>query len=395
MNPTSKAQRREHVDQLLAYAVDSGTLVQVAGLAADARGHVYEGVFGCRDAESGQVMTLDSVCWLGSCTKALTVIAAMQLVERGELGLDQPAGEILSYLKDPLVLTGFEDGEPLLRPAAAPVTVRHLLTHTAGFTYADWNPLMAEYEAWTRQPGFGDGRRATLEVPLVFDPGTDWSYGIGIDQVGRLVEEVSGLDLETYLKRHVLEPLGMHDTGFRLDESHRDRLSSVYRRQPDGCIEKINYGMPQDPEFFMGGSAAYSTPSDFLRLLRMILGRGTVDGVRILDEESVRLVRTPSIGHLGTKPLLAVNRNSPAGDYDRHSGPGHSFGLSFDIHAESVEDGRAAGSISWCGLLNAYYWVDFSSGVTGLFLTQILPFPDRPALAVATEFEKAVYAHLG
>jgi methyl acetate hydrolase len=269
------------------------------------------------------------------------------------------------------------------------------LTHTSGYTYSLWNPLLAEYEAVTQTPFIGEARELALHAPLAFDPGERWEYGISMDQAGRIIEEVSGEDLETYTRNHVLDPLDLRDTGFVMSDEHRARLASVHARQPDGAVVRIPYDVPSEPEFFMGGGGAFSTPTDFMRLLRMFLGGGTLDGRRVLRPESVALMSQGAIGDLQTRPMVAADQNSAiVNDFDGLPGQRHTWGLSFDINQEPVPGGRAAGSIAWCGLLNLYYWVDFVSDVAGLFVTHMLPFPDGPAVARARQFERDVYASL-
>ena len=200
-------------------------------------GILYEGAFGKRDLAKGTDMTLDSVFWIASMTKAITSAAAMQLVEQGKLQLEQPMGALLPELKSPQVLEGFDQkGEPKLRPAKHPITLRHLLTHTAGFTYDVWNADTARYAKHADLPGIITCKNAALKTPLAFDPGAGWEYGINIDFVGKAVEAVSGQTLDAYLRQNIFTPLGMTDTGFIVGPDQRARLVSVHARKPDGVL---------------------------------------------------------------------------------------------------------------------------------------------------------------
>ena len=248
----SAAQR--NLDPILRQAAESRDIAGVVAAAAAQDGILYEGAFGKRDLAKGTDMTRDSVFWIASMTKAITSAAAMQLVEQGKLQLEQPMGALLPELKSPQVLEGFDQkGEPKLRPAKHPITLRHLLTHTAGFTYDIWNADTARYAKHADLPGIITCKNAALKTPLAFDPGTGWEYGINIDFVGKAVEAVSGQTLDAYLRQNIFTPLGMADTGFIIGPDQRARLVSVHARKPDGALEPIEFGVPQDPEFFMGG----------------------------------------------------------------------------------------------------------------------------------------------
>ena len=180
-------------------------------------------------------MTLNSVFRIASMTKAVTGTAAMQLVEKGRIGLDQTMGDILPVVKDVKVLEGFNaDGTPRLRDPRVPVTLRHLLTHTSGYGYDIFNPDLSRYIQVVGLPSILSRKNDALRVPLLFDPGTGWEYGIGIDLVGKVIETVTGQTLEAYFRQHIFEPLGMRDTSFLLSDDMARRLVGTHFRGPDG-----------------------------------------------------------------------------------------------------------------------------------------------------------------
>ena len=181
---------------------------------AHSKAVVYRGASGTRDADRHLPMTTDTVAWIASMTKAITTVAALQMVEQGRLALDAPIGDVLPALAQPRVLDGFEeDGTPRLRPARRAITLRHLLTHTSGHTNSVWNADMARYMQGAGVPATGSGLRRALTVPLIADPGERWEYGIGLDWTGQAIETASGQRLDAYFRDHVLGPLGMDDTG--------------------------------------------------------------------------------------------------------------------------------------------------------------------------------------
>ena len=241
------------IDQVLRAAIDRGDMPGVVAMAATAAGPAYQGAFG-RRVLSGAEMTADTVFWIASMTKAITSAAAMQLVEQDRLALDGPIASVLPELASPQVLEGFDAaGEPRLRPARRHITLRHLITHTAGFAYDIWSPEIGRYMEKRGIPGVISCENAALALPLTFDPGDEWDYGINIDWVGKAVERVSGQVLGEYFAEHLFGPIGMNDTGFKLTPEHRARLAGMHARAPDGTLAPIPFELPQEPEFQMGG----------------------------------------------------------------------------------------------------------------------------------------------
>lgn len=379
------------IDAVLRGAVERGEVPGVAAVAGNAAGTLYEGAFGRRGLDQQAAMTPDTVVWIASMTKAVTTTAALQQVEAGRLSLDAPIAEVLPELAAPQVLVGFEGGEPVLRPARKPITLRHLLTHTAGFGYDFFNAEIGAYMAARGVPGIITCQRAALATPLVAEPGECWEYGIGIDFAGLAVEKVTGQRLDAVLQERVLGPLGMRDTAFRIGTAQRARLASMHAKAPDGTLSVIPFEVPQDPEFHMGGGGLYGTVLDYLRFCRMWLNGGTLDGARILAPETVREAMRDQIAPLEVPEIKSA---IPASTNDVSLFPGmrKGWGLSFLINDEDVPGGRAAGSLAWAGLANTYYWIDPKRDRAGVIATQILPFADPQVLAMAEGFEGAVYA---
>ena len=379
------------VDQVLERAVEAGVAAGVVALAADDGGIVYEGAFGTREAGKDQPMTLDTVVWIASMTKAVTSVAAMQQVEQGRIGLDEPLAEKVEELRDIHVLDGFDDaGAPRLRPPRRPITLRHLLTHTAGFTYDLWNQDMVRYYQHAGVPSIIECRNVTLQTPLVCDPGERWEYGISIDWAGKTVERLSGQSLEDYFREHIFAPLDMRDTGFVLGADQRTRRAAMHARQPDGSLTPIPFEVPQEPEFFMGGGGLYSTGPDYLKFLRMLLGGGQLADARVLQAQTADEMSRNHIGELTVGPMKTA---VPASTNDAEFFPGmvKKWGLGYMISTEEAPTGRGAGSLAWAGLANTYYWLDPARRVTGVLATQILPFADPGVLDVFARFERAIY----
>jgi methyl acetate hydrolase len=382
---------RQDIDDLLHAAVSDGRVPGVVALAADRNGVCYQGAFGRRGLNEPAAMTPDTVFRIASMTKAVTGVAAMQCVERGRLSLDQPAGEIVPELAEPQVLEGFDaDGKPRLRPARRKVTLRMLLTHTAGFVYPVWNANFNRYCETTGFPTIMSGRLAALSAPLAFEPGERWEYGINIDWAGRMVEAVSRQDLDTYMRENIFAPLGMRDTGFVPTQEQLARSVQAHARKPDGSLEPIERTPFNRSEFFAGGGALYSTGPDYMNFLQMLLAGGAFQGAQVLQPATVALMAQNHIGDLLVQELPT---SQPAMSQDAEFFPGmpKKWGLTWLINTEDVPGRRSAGSLAWAGLFNTYFWLDPKRRVAGTVLTQILPFADPTVLNLLDDFETAVY----
>jgi CubicO group peptidase (beta-lactamase class C family) len=382
------------IDQALRPIVEAGDVPGLVAIAATGDSILYEDAFGHRAVDDGAPMAADSVFFLASMTKAITVAAGMQLVEQGRLSLDAPIGDLLPELAAPRVLEGFDDhGEPVLRPAKRAITLRQLMTHTSGHAYEFWHADLARYIAQAGVPGIFTCANAALRTPLVAEPGTAWNYSIAIDWVGKAVEAASGQDLDTYLREHLFAPLGMTDTGFRLNPEQKARRAGVHARQPDGSLAAIPLEMPEPPEFWMGGGGLFGTGRDYVRFLRMILSGGSLDGNRVLRPETVAAMARSQIGDIVVAPM-ATAAPEYSTDVDLCPGQTLKWGLSFLINTETTAEGRSPGSLSWAGLCNTHYWIDPGRDVCGVVMTQILPFCDDGAMRAYRAFERGVYRAL-
>jgi len=383
------------IDAVLRRAVDDAEVPGVVALAATGRGVFYEGAFGRCDIATGPAMSLDAIFRIASMTKAVTSVAAMQLVEQGGIKPDEPIARVLPELAAPYVLQGFDaSGKPRLRPAKRPITLRHLLTHTAGFGYEMLNRDLIRYVAVTHTPSTSTGKLASLQLPLLFDPGEKWQYGINTDWAGLAVEAASGQTLDVYFRDHIFAPLGMTDSGFAPSAAQSDRVVRVHQRQPDGSIEPIAVDMPpRDPEFWAGGGGLYSTGPDYLTFLRMLLGEGRLDGVQLLRAETVAEMGRNQVGDLTAGEMRTVMPDR-SNDFALSPDGSARWGLAYMIDTKTGPNGRSAGSLSWGGMFNSYYWIDPQKQVAAVILTQILPFADPRALALYGAFERAVYAAL-
>ena len=374
---------QEALDQVLVDQPVAGAIAMIG----NADGVLASAQAGLSDPETGTPMALDGIFQIASMTKAVTSVAAMQLVERGLLSLDEPIDPILPELANPDILTGFDEaGQPIVEPAKKAITLRHLLTHTSGLGYAFTCSDMAKAQGKVAPASI-----ASITAPLMFEPGTDWLYGVSTDWVGRAVEAASGQTLGAYMQEHIFAPLAMQDTGFAVVPDKTGRRVPLLSRQAEGLVPlPIEIGGGDAAEFQSGGGGLYSTAADYMRFMRMFLNRGALDGARIISADTVAAMSKNQIGALkagqmeSVVPLLA---NSFDAFPDMHCG----WGLGFLINPETGPDGRAAGSLAWAGLSNCYFWIDPASDIAGLVLMQFLPFADAAALRVLAAVESAAY----
>lgn len=383
---------KQRLDDLLAAGVKNGHVPGVVAAMVDKNGLTYIGSAGERTIGTGDVMTTDTVGTIASMTKAVTGAAVMQLVEKGHVDLDVPAETYCAEIGTPLVLEGFDDaGQPILRDARSQVTLRNLLTHTSGYAYDFTDANLTKWHEATNTPRSLSRRFDSLKTPLMFDPGTKWHYGVGIDWAGIILERVTKSTLADYFAEHLLQPLGMVDTGFICTPNMLERKAALHLRTPDSSFMSFQMPPAENPEFDSGGGGLFSTMTDYARFMRMILNDGVLDGTRVLAAETVAQMATNQMGAVRVTGLKSAN---PAffSDADIFPDTPKSWGLSFMINEEPLPNGCPTGALMWCGAFNSYFWIDKTTGIAGCYLSQVLPFFDAGASGNFFDFQNAVYA---
>lgn len=386
---------KEQVDVLLKAAVELGDVPGVVAIVVNRGNILYEGAFGKRNLSTGEPMTIETVGWIASMTKAITGACAMQLVEQGKLDLDGPASQWVPQLSEVKVLEGWDAaGKPKLRPPIRPITLRHLLTHTAGYAYEFWSEDILKYQQVMGVPGIASCENKALTTPLLFDPGDRWQYGINIDFVGKAIEAVSGKKLGQYMQENLLGPLGMNNTAFKIRPDMRARLATLHTRGEGDALAPMELELPQEPEFEMGGGGLYGTAVDYATFVRMVLNRGETKGNRLLKTDTLDLMCRNAMGDLRVTRLKTA---MPQFSNDAEFFPGleKTWGLTWQINIDRTPTGRSPGSLQWAGLANSYFWIDPVRSIGGVYLTQIFPFADKKALPLFEAFERAVYKSIG
>lgn len=374
--------RLARVDQALQQYVDENRVAGVVALVFRDGKPVYERAFGWRDRDAGRRMTPDTIFRIASQTKAITSTAILMLVEEGKIGLNDPVSRFIPTFAKTTVAVRNEPGSgPLigsgvsLVPAVRPITIRDLLTHTAGISYGTQSHVAALYEAKGLGPAAGlgwytaDKNEAicdTMErlgtLPFVAQPGEAFVYGYNTDILGCVVERVSGAALDEFIRTRITAPLGMHDTHFFLPPDTRERLAAVYASGSEGRAARAPEGSRGQGHYvdgarrsFAGGAGLLSTARDYGRFLEMIRNGGMLDGVRLLSPRTVQLMTTNQIGTL-------------------HSPNGLGFGLGFQTTDRYGANGMdSVGAFGWGGAYGTMYRVDPQARLSMLLMIQLVP----------------------
>jgi CubicO group peptidase (beta-lactamase class C family) len=365
---------KQLIQQILNNALARGEAPGIAAAVTGPSGTLLE-------AFAGPNINRDTLFWIASMTKPVTSVAAMQLVENGTLTLDSEMGDLLPELKNPQILEN-----NTLRPATRKITLRHLLTHTAGYAYPFMNPAFAAFIAQQDPKTLPEiGTRAALNAPLMFEPGTAWEYGFSTDWLGLAVEAASGLTLDKYFQTHIFAPLGMEDTTFTPTPAQIARQAPLHQRLPDDTLRPKGPAKPFAQHFCSGGGGLFSTLADYQKFLRIFLAPSP-----ILSPASIAAMSTNQIGPLTAGYMGSADPAQPG--INVNPGQDNKFGLGFLIYPGKGPFGRSPGSLTWSGLPNTYFWIDPEINLAAIILMQILPAGDTGAIKTYSRFEKAVYA---
>lgn len=378
------AELSESLDKILQEAVKSQKLPGVVALVTNRDSVMYHSAFGVMDAAGKDSMKKDALFFIASMTKPITSLGIMMLVEDGELALDDPVAKYLSDFDSRRVLVSVNtaDSTASTRPAARPATIRDLLRHTSGLGYTFSSPKLLK---WTQISG-----RTALKQPLLHDPGEKWTYGSSTYFLGQIIEKVSGESLPKFLSTHIFNPIGMTDTSFDLAESDYNRMVALYQSS-DSVLQGRPPARPYQPTI-RGDYGLLSTADDYGRFLRLVLGGGKTDGVRLVTRETMaKMTRDHLLDITVTEQLTAnpiISKSFPIGAGQ------DGFGLGFQISKDVNSTSRAPGSLSWAGLYNTHFWIDPTNDLGVVLMTQVIPFYDERIMEVLTEFEHTLYQDL-
>jgi len=367
-------------------AVSRGVVPGVVAIVVSRDRVLYHEAFGKMNVAKGIQMHKDAIFAIASMTKAVTSVGVMILVEEGKLGLDDEVSTYLPAFKNPKVLSKVDvaAGTYETRPATHPITIRQLLTHTSGIGYAWSDPGLALVQ---KKTGAAD-----LDLPLVNEPGAQFTYGASTRVLGQVIEKLSGQTIDAFLEARILGPLGMKDTTYSVPSAKTSRVVTRHQKT-DGKIVEIQNPVVI-PATIRGDGGLYSTATDYSRFLQMILNHGQLGGVRILKEQTVRDMGRNQTGNVKVRlqPTADPLRSRP---YPLGAGE-DVWGLGFQLAAPARPDAamRRPGSMTWAGINNTFYWIDPDTQIGVVVLMQMLPFYDEGAIKILQGVEHEVYTHL-
>ncbi|WP_282703942.1 serine hydrolase domain-containing protein [Streptomyces sp. CC219B] len=388
------AKALDRLDQHFAHYVDEGRLpgflvaVSRGGRVAHLTAH------GHRDLAAGLPVEGDTLWRLYSMTKPVTSVAALLLVEEGKLSLDDPVGRHLPEFAEPRVYVEGSGTAVRTRPAAGPMLIRHLMTHTAGLTFAFYrtHPVDALYREANLESAVlpGSDLARTVEVyaslPLQFDPGTQWNYSVATNVLGRVIETVSGQPLDEFFAERIFRPLGMTDAGFCVTDEQAPRLAELYGETDDGGITPIP-GLPLRgrPRFLSGSGGLAASAYDVHRFMELLRRRGELDGVRLLAPGTVDLMTSNQLP--GGADLRSFG-SRPAHDEPGNDGVGFGLGVSVVVDPSRTRAPAGLGTYGWSGVATTTFWVDPAHDLTVQFMTQVRP---RTSHTVYPELKRLVH----
>ena len=387
---------KQAADTILDYSVHrAGGAPGVVAMATDRNGNFYEGCAGKRALGSDQPMTLDSVMAIFSTTKALTGTCIMQLVEEGKIRLDDPARKYVPEIAELQVLDGFDAaGQPKTRPPKRDITVNDLILHISGLCYEFFSADDLKYRTSKNIPTVVSSTFASIRTVLLHEPGERWTYGANIDWLGRIVEQQRGKRLGAVMKERIFGPLGMQNIDFTMSDAMKSRLAVLHDRAQDGKLTPLpDLILPQPPEMDMGGHGLYASVGEYMKFIRMILNDGAGPNGRVLKAETVEQMSKNGLPGNVTSGGWKTSIPSLSNDGEFDPGVTKTWAYTFQRNEEPTATGRPAGSLSWAGLGNLFYWIDRKNGIGGYWGSQILPFMDVASYPGYVDFEAAVYRH--
>jgi CubicO group peptidase (beta-lactamase class C family) len=390
LDPKALDRLDRHVDHLVDEGRLPGFLVAVSrgGRVAHLTTH------GHRDIAAGLPVEADTLWRIYSMTKPVTAVAALILAEEGRLSLDDPVERHLPAFAEPRVYVSGSGTDLVTRPAAGPIRIRHLMTHTAGLTFAFYHthPVDALYRKANLQSSVvpGSNLAQTVDVyaslPLQFEPGTQWNYSVASNVLGRVIEVVSGQPLDTFFAERIFGPLGMTDAGFSVTPEQAVRLAELYGDAEGGGIEPIP-GLPLHgrPRFLSGSGGMVASAHDVHRFMELLRRRGELDGVRLLSPGTVDLMTS---NHLPGGADLRACGSKPAHDEPGNDGVGFGLGVSVVIDPTRTLAPSGPGTFGWSGVATTTFWVDPSRDLTVQFMTQLRP---KSSLALFPDLKRLVH----
>ncbi len=353
---------------------------------------IFSEHFGTQIVGEEKAVDSSTIYRIASMTKPIVSLAALLLVQKGSLKLDDYAEDYVTELKD-LKVANLIDGEIHYEDAKEKITIHHLLAHTSGFAYDFHDPALTKLLADEKIAPLTDKAGAFMKVPLSYQPGTKWEYGVGLDWMGVIIEKVSGQSLNAFIKESIFQPLGMNNSSFDPDDLGKEKLAEMHLMQEAEFIRSTELFDDSVQDFYSGGGGILSTVEDYCKFMRIFLNDGQVDGQEFLAKELLEKMMTNQAGDLNYdfqptfNPIL-VKENEWFPEIKKK------WSYGFLVNLEDIPERRKAGSLAWSGIFNTYFWIDPESKIAGTVMMQLSPHYDEKCKGILEALEKAVYLEL-
>jgi len=384
--PTLGQNAATEIDAILQRNVQQGTVPGVVVMVANKDRVLYEGASGLMDVGKQKPMSKDAIFRIASMIKPVTSVAVMMLVEQGKLNVDDPVSKYLPSFKDREVIATFNaaDATHTTKKAGKEVLIRHLLTNTSGLAYAFSNDTFDRLQKKTGKPA--------EELPLLYEPGTRWTYSGSTKVLGLVVEKISGVTLDRFFEERIFKPLELQDTSYAVPATKVARVVTTHRREAGKLVETPNQERIQSP--VAGDGGLNSTAADYIKFLQMFLNEGQSRGTMLLGKPSIQAMTKNQIGDVvvqtqtTTDPLRSQNFPIGAGR--------DKFGFGFQITTSNKENPnlRSPGSYTWAGIYNTHFWVDPKRQIAAVIMMQVLPFYDDGCMKLYQDVEAAIGRNL-
>lgn len=382
---------RHRIDLALRSFVDSGEVVGASALVYEKNKEVYYNAFGYADREAKRPMKRGTLVRIYSMTKPITGVALMQLYEKGAFQLDDPLSKYAPEFAHMQVYKGVDAaGNLVLEPAKRPITIRDLTRHTAGFAIGTELPVLRELvrnaDPLNPRNSLSEMAKKLASLPLLFHPGDQWAYGPSVDVQAFLVERISGVPFDEYLRRSIFEPLGMKDTRYVVPQNDRNRLAALYRRSETGSLVRVSDEEDsfnaKDWPLKPGGFGLTSTLDDYMTFARMLVNGGALGNTRILKPETVKLMATNQLSDTVSQRMWLPSKGQVG------------FGIDFAVRlrppSTAAENNGVVGEFFWDGAASTLFWIDPVHALTAVLFVQVMPFDGK----VHKRFRDAVYGNI-
>ena len=383
------------IDQFLENSIENLKVPSVAAIIVNPDKILYEGYYGVKNINTKEKINHNTLFRIASMTKPITSLATFQLIESGLIDLETNIEDISDKYKNIKIIDSFEKNNPIFYTIKNKIKIKHLLNHTAGFGYQIWDKKIDDLVNLNLISSLFDDGPGFLNSPILFNPGSEWKYGINIDVLGDLIEKITNQKLGNYMYANIFKKLDMTKTSFNpttadfenIALKHSKNKNNEYFIEDDELefcnAKKIN-------SFHSGGGGLFSTPRDYSKFMQIYLNDGKFKNQFFLSEESFKKMTTNQIGKLNTTKLNSV-KPEISNNYEFYPGVPKKFSYGFMINTKKTNEGRSKNSLSWQGLLNTFFWIDLENKIAASIFMQTLPHFSQETIDIFKNFEREIY----